>query len=99
MLRLYDWHVYQKRRDKGRVLYKGGIFCLAVFGFDLGQFRGLQLTDMFDCVLQDIAATWEVQAMPTFIFIQNKKLVHKIVGSNKDELEKKSVQFSASHHT
>jgi thioredoxin 1 len=48
--------------------------------------------------LQEIAAKWDVQAMPTFIFIKDKKLVHKIVGANKDELEKKSVFFSAAHH-
>jgi len=49
--------------------------------------------------LQEVAAQWDVQAMPTFIFIKDKKLVHKIVGANKDELEKKSVFFSASTHT
>ncbi|BBN04464.1 thioredoxin [Marchantia polymorpha subsp. ruderalis] len=43
----------------------------------------------------EVAGLWDVQAMPTFIFIKNKKLVHKIVGANKDELEKKSLAFSS----
>lgn len=49
--------------------------------------------------LQEVAAQWDVQAMPTFIFIKDKKVVHKIVGANKDELEKKAGFFSASTHT
>lgn len=48
--------------------------------------------------LPDIAAEWEVQAMPTFVFIKEGRLVHKIVGANKDELEKKSVFFAANTH-
>ncbi|CAM6110559.1 unnamed protein product [Calypogeia fissa] len=49
--------------------------------------------------LQEVAAKWDVQAMPTFVFIKDKNLVHKIVGANKDELEKKANFFSASTHT
>ncbi|KAG6550646.1 hypothetical protein Mapa_007743 [Marchantia paleacea] len=44
--------------------------------------------------VQEVAALWDVQAMPTFIFIKQSKLIHKIVGANKDELEKKSLTFS-----
>ncbi|KAL2636408.1 hypothetical protein R1flu_007887 [Riccia fluitans] len=44
--------------------------------------------------LQEIALKWDVQAMPTFIFFKDKKLVHKIVGANKDELEKKTLFFA-----
>jgi thioredoxin 1 len=37
-------------------------------------------------VLQPVAAEWEVEAMPTFIFLKDGKLVDKIVGADKDGL-------------
>ena len=39
--------------------------------------------------LQDVTSQYEVRAMPTFLFIKDGKQVDKIVGANKDELEKK----------
>lgn len=36
--------------------------------------------------LQEVAAEFEVEAMPTFLFLKDGKVVHKIVGANKDEL-------------
>jgi len=44
--------------------------------------------------VQDVTSKWEVRAMPTFIFIKQKKQVDKIVGANKDELEKKCKQYA-----
>ncbi|XP_057849808.1 thioredoxin H-type [Cryptomeria japonica] len=44
--------------------------------------------------LQDVTAEWEVQAMPTFIFIKDGKAIDKIVGAKKDELERKVVTLS-----
>jgi len=40
-------------------------------------------------ILQDVAQEWDVQAIPTFIFIKDGKAVDKFVGANKAELEKK----------
>ncbi|KAF5747145.1 hypothetical protein HS088_TW06G01326 [Tripterygium wilfordii] len=36
--------------------------------------------------LRTVAEEWSVEAMPTFIFLKEGKLVHKIVGARKDEL-------------
>ena len=44
--------------------------------------------------VQDVTSKWEVRAMPTFIFIKQKKQVDKIVGANKDELEKKCKHYA-----
>lgn len=49
--------------------------------------------------LQEIASEWEVRAMPTFLFIKDGKIVEKIVGANKDELESKVRFFAAETHT
>ncbi|KAG6551768.1 hypothetical protein Mapa_006859 [Marchantia paleacea] len=43
---------------------------------------------------QEIASEWEVRAMPTFLFIKDQKIVEKIVGANKDELESKVRSFA-----
>lgn len=45
--------------------------------------------------VQDVTSEWEIRAMPTFLFIKDGKQIDKIVGANKDELEKK-VQYYAS---
>ncbi len=45
--------------------------------------------------LQDVTSTWEIRAMPTFLFIKEGKQIDKIVGANKDELDRK-VQHYAS---
>lgn len=39
--------------------------------------------------LRDVAQEWDVEAMPTFIFIKDGKAVDKFVGANKAELERK----------
>ncbi|KAL3677613.1 hypothetical protein R1sor_027561 [Riccia sorocarpa] len=44
--------------------------------------------------LQEVASRWEVTAMPTFIYIKDNKVADKIVGANKDELERKSLAFA-----
>lgn len=44
--------------------------------------------------LQDVTSEMEVRAMPTFMFILNGKEIHKIVGANKLELEKKVEDYS-----
>ncbi|KAF5740804.1 hypothetical protein HS088_TW11G00884 [Tripterygium wilfordii] len=36
--------------------------------------------------LRSVAEEWSVEAMPTFIFLKEGKLVHKIVGARKEEL-------------
>jgi thioredoxin 1 len=40
-------------------------------------------------ILQDVAQEWDVEAMPTFIFIKDGKAVDKVVGAKKDDLERK----------
>lgn len=45
---------------------------------------------------QDVAREFEVQAMPTFIFIKQGKVVDKVVGAKKDELEKKIANYTSS---
>jgi thioredoxin 1 len=44
--------------------------------------------------VQDVTSEMEVRAMPTFMFIHNGKQIHKIVGANKEELEKKVEQYA-----
>ncbi|KNA10408.1 hypothetical protein SOVF_144660 [Spinacia oleracea] len=46
--------------------------------------------------LPDVAREFEVQAMPTFIFIKQGKVVDKVVGAKKDELEKKIANYTSS---
>jgi len=41
-----------------------------------------------------VTAKWEVRAMPTFIFIKDGKLLDKIVGANKEDLEKKCTRYA-----
>eukprot|EP00262_Sarcandra_glabra_P003155 TRINITY_DN13667_c0_g1_i1.p1 TRINITY_DN13667_c0_g1~~TRINITY_DN13667_c0_g1_i1.p1 ORF type:complete len:128 (+),score=27.32 TRINITY_DN13667_c0_g1_i1:10-393(+) len=42
--------------------------------------------------LKEVAQTWEVQAMPTFVLFKQGKEIDKIVGAKKDELQKKIEQ-------
>ncbi|KAK1363521.1 Thioredoxin domain-containing protein [Heracleum sosnowskyi] len=37
--------------------------------------------------LQSVAADWAVEAMPTFMFLKEGKIVDKVVGSRKEELQ------------
>ncbi|XP_010275525.1 PREDICTED: thioredoxin H-type-like [Nelumbo nucifera] len=39
--------------------------------------------------LKSVATDWEVEAMPTFIFLKEGKIVDKIVGARKEELQQK----------
>eukprot|EP01018_Ginkgo_biloba_P004316 Gb_24299 [translate_table: standard] len=45
--------------------------------------------------MAELSATWDVRAMPTFIFIKDGKQIDKLVGANKPELEKKIVNYVA----
>jgi thioredoxin 1 len=45
--------------------------------------------------MQDISQEYDVNAMPTFVFILNGKPVEKLVGANKGELEKKVQHFAS----
>jgi thioredoxin-like negative regulator of GroEL len=58
-------------------------------GLNLG--RNFALLDF----VQDVTSEWDIRAMPTFLFIKDGKQVDRIVGANKDELDKK-VQHYAS---
>ncbi|EEF52643.1 thioredoxin H-type-like [Ricinus communis] len=37
--------------------------------------------------LKSVAEDWAVEAMPTFMFLKEGKIVHKVVGANKEELQ------------
>ena len=39
--------------------------------------------------LQTVSQEWKVEAMPTFIFLKAGQVVDRIVGANKEELQKK----------
>jgi len=44
--------------------------------------------------MPELAATWDVQAMPTFLFIKNGKQIDKLVGADKPGLEKKVISYA-----
>lgn len=37
--------------------------------------------------MQQVASDWDVQAMPTFMFLKGGKIVDKVVGAKKEELQ------------
>ncbi|KAJ6794776.1 thioredoxin H1 [Iris pallida] len=45
--------------------------------------------------LKDVATEWEIEAMPTFLFVKDGKIVDKIVGARKDDLPKKIEQHKS----
>lgn len=45
--------------------------------------------------MQSVAKNWAVDAMPTFVFLKEGKLVDKVVGAKRDELQ----QTIAKHTT
>jgi len=36
---------------------------------------------------QSVASDWAIQAMPTFMFLKEGKILDKVVGAKKDELQ------------
>jgi thioredoxin 1 len=46
--------------------------------------------------LQEVARTWKVEAMPTFVLVKDGKEVSRVVGAKKDELERKIRMFTSS---
>ncbi|XP_057975802.1 thioredoxin H4-like [Malania oleifera] len=44
--------------------------------------------------LQTVASEWNVDAMPTFLFLKGGNMVDKIVGAHKEELEQKIVKHT-----
>lgn len=45
--------------------------------------------------LKKVAEDWAVEAMPTFVFLKEGKIVDKVVGAKKDELVLKVGQHAA----
>jgi thioredoxin 1 len=41
-----------------------------------------------NCYLQSAAEDWAVEVMPTFVFLKDGKLVDKVVGAKKRELQR-----------
>ncbi|OEL22792.1 Thioredoxin H2-2 [Dichanthelium oligosanthes] len=46
--------------------------------------------------LSEVARTWKVEAMPTFVLTKGGKEVSRVVGAKKDELERKIGMFRSS---
>lgn len=44
--------------------------------------------------MQSVAADWAVEAMPTFMFLKEGKIVDKVVGSRKEELQQTIAKHS-----
>ncbi|XP_019186992.1 PREDICTED: thioredoxin H9-like [Ipomoea nil] len=40
-------------------------------------------------VLSDLSTTWDIKATPTFFFLRGGKQFEKVIGANKEELQKK----------
>ena len=47
------------------------------------------LDNILFCFVQSVAQDWAIEAMPTFIFLKEGKIVDKVVGANKDQLQQK----------
>ncbi|EER90722.1 thioredoxin H2-2 [Sorghum bicolor] len=43
--------------------------------------------------LAEVARTWKVEAMPTFVLVKDGKEVSRVIGAKKDELERKIQMF------
>lgn len=43
-------------------------------------------------VLQTVAQEWAVEAMPTFMFVKDGKIVDKVVGARKSDLEEMTIK-------
>ncbi|CAB4287748.1 unnamed protein product [Prunus armeniaca] len=46
--------------------------------------------------LKSVAQDWAVEAMPTFMFLKEGKIVDKVVGAKKDELQQTIAKHVAS---
>lgn len=42
---------------------------------------------LINVILQTVAEEWGVEAMPTFLFLKEGKLVDKVVGAQKEKLQ------------
>ena len=51
--------------------------------------------DFFSFFLQTVAQDWAVEAMPTFMFLKEGKIVDKVVGARKDELQQAIAKHAA----
>ncbi|KAH1065770.1 hypothetical protein J1N35_030757 [Gossypium stocksii] len=47
--------------------------------------------------LKTVAEEWNVEAMPTFIYLKEGKLIDKVVGAKKDELQQRIVLTNLVH--
>lgn len=46
--------------------------------------------------LQELSTSWDIKATPTFIFFRDGRQVDKLVGGNKQELQKKTANIAES---
>ncbi|KAF3320575.1 thioredoxin H1 [Carex littledalei] len=45
--------------------------------------------------LNKVAQDWAVEAMPTFVFVKEGTILHRIVGAQKEELQKKIEELAS----
>lgn len=50
-------------------------------------------------MMQEFSTSWEIKATPTFFFLEDGRQVDKLVGANKEELQKKVAAISRSANT
>lgn len=50
------------------------------------MFSSITIPFMF-LLEQSVASNWAIQAMPTFMFLKEGKILDKVVGAKKDELQ------------
>ncbi|CAI8587795.1 unnamed protein product [Vicia faba] len=53
-----------------------------------GKYKDVEFIKIDVDELMEVASAFQVQAMPTFILIKNGKVVEKVVGAKKEELQK-----------
>ncbi|WVZ05814.1 hypothetical protein V8G54_019160 [Vigna mungo] len=54
-----------------------------------GKFTDVNFVKIDVDELSDVAGEFQVQAMPTFVLFKGGKIIDRVVGAKKDELEKK----------
>lgn len=81
--------------DELKVYYiLGTIFSQADYSSLLWLFMGFFLFDF--SFVQQVASDWDVQAMPSFMFLKGGKIVDKVIGAKKEELQQTIAKHLAS---
>lgn len=79
---------------EGILLYPGNHIFTSRLQYSTLIFMGFFLFDF--SFVQQVASDWDVQAMPSFMFLKGGKLVDKVVGAKKEELQQTIAKHLAS---